>query len=356
MRVLLTGHQGYLGTVMAPVLAAAGHEVIGLDSGLFADCVLGPAPAECRASPVDLRDVAGRAAGRVRRGGAPGGAVQRPAGLAGPRADLRHQPPRLHPAGPAGQGGGRRAASSTPPPARCTARVRRRAARRGRAAAAGHAVRGVQGPGRGRPDRAGRRRLLPGVPAQRHRVRVLAAAARRHRAQQPGRARLPDRRGARCCRTARRGGRWCTPRTSRARSLAALAAPRDAVHGRASTSAPSRTTARSPRSPQAVVEAVPGSKLAITGETGDDPRSYRVDFSRARKELGFEAGWTIPDGANQLATGVPRARPHPRAVRPALHPPRRARRAAEGGRAGRHHARQGLSTAPPDCGVGLVAE
>lgn len=46
MRVLLTGHQGYLGSVMAPVLAAAGHEVLGLDSGLFADCVLGPAPAD----------------------------------------------------------------------------------------------------------------------------------------------------------------------------------------------------------------------------------------------------------------------------------------------------------------------
>lgn len=46
MRVLLTGHQGYLGTVMAPVLAAAGHEVVGLDAGLFADCVLGPRPAD----------------------------------------------------------------------------------------------------------------------------------------------------------------------------------------------------------------------------------------------------------------------------------------------------------------------
>jgi C-terminal processing protease CtpA/Prc len=32
-----------------------------------------------------------------------------------------------------------------------------------------------------------------------------------------------------------------------------------------------------------------------------DPRSYRVDFARARKELGFEAQWSIPDGAVQLA-------------------------------------------------------
>ena len=57
MRVLLTGHQGYLGTVMAPVLAAAGHEVVGLDAGLFADCVLGPTPADPPGVRVDLRDV-----------------------------------------------------------------------------------------------------------------------------------------------------------------------------------------------------------------------------------------------------------------------------------------------------------
>ena len=44
-----------------------------------------------------------------------------------------------------------------------------------------------------------------------------------------------------------------------------------------------------------------GAELLITGETGNDPRSYRVDFSRARKELGYEAQWTIPDGAAQLA-------------------------------------------------------
>ena len=58
MRVLLTGHQGYLGTVMAPVLAAAGHEVTGLDSGLFAACVLGPLDVpDVPGLPVDLRDV-----------------------------------------------------------------------------------------------------------------------------------------------------------------------------------------------------------------------------------------------------------------------------------------------------------
>ncbi|GCE36412.1 UDP-glucose 4-epimerase [Rhodococcus wratislaviensis] len=57
MRVLLTGHQGYLGSVMAPVLQAAGHDVVGLDTGLFAGCLLGPAPVDPPAFDVDLRDL-----------------------------------------------------------------------------------------------------------------------------------------------------------------------------------------------------------------------------------------------------------------------------------------------------------
>jgi len=52
---------------------------------------------------------------------------------------------------------------------------------------------------------------------------------------------------------------------------------------------------------EAVVDAVPGSVLEITGEAGPDPRSYRVDFSRARKVLDFEGQWTIPAGARELA-------------------------------------------------------
>ncbi|MDR7281113.1 nucleoside-diphosphate-sugar epimerase [Catenuloplanes atrovinosus] len=57
MRVLVTGHEGYLGSVLVPRLLAAGHEVVGLDVGLFADCVIGPAPADVPAIRTDLRDV-----------------------------------------------------------------------------------------------------------------------------------------------------------------------------------------------------------------------------------------------------------------------------------------------------------
>ena len=43
MRVLLTGHCGYIGTVMVPMLLEAGHEVVGCDSDLYEYCTFEPA-------------------------------------------------------------------------------------------------------------------------------------------------------------------------------------------------------------------------------------------------------------------------------------------------------------------------
>ena len=48
MRVLITGHNGYIGTVLAPRLERAGHDVVGLDSDLFAACTFGPDAARDR--------------------------------------------------------------------------------------------------------------------------------------------------------------------------------------------------------------------------------------------------------------------------------------------------------------------
>jgi nucleoside-diphosphate-sugar epimerase len=57
MRILLTGHRGYIGTVMAPILRAAGHDVVGLDSDLFEACTfLGGVP-DVPTIRKDLRDV-----------------------------------------------------------------------------------------------------------------------------------------------------------------------------------------------------------------------------------------------------------------------------------------------------------
>ena len=44
MRVLVAGDRGYIGAVLVPFLRAAGHEVDGLDLGLYEGCDLGPAP------------------------------------------------------------------------------------------------------------------------------------------------------------------------------------------------------------------------------------------------------------------------------------------------------------------------
>ena len=57
MKILVTGHNGYIGSVMVPMLQAAGHEVTGLDSYLFEACTFGPAVPDVRALRMDLRDV-----------------------------------------------------------------------------------------------------------------------------------------------------------------------------------------------------------------------------------------------------------------------------------------------------------
>jgi nucleoside-diphosphate-sugar epimerase len=57
MRVLVTGHKGYIGTVMVPILLDAGHEVVGLDSDLFRGSTFTP---DIRPVPdlrLDIRDV-----------------------------------------------------------------------------------------------------------------------------------------------------------------------------------------------------------------------------------------------------------------------------------------------------------
>ncbi len=50
-----------------------------------------------------------------------------------------------------------------------------------------------------------------------------------------------------------------------------------------------------------VARTLPGCRIEITGEAGSDPRSYRVDFSRALSQLpGFAPAWTLERGASEL--------------------------------------------------------
>lgn len=57
MRVLVTGHNGYIGSVLAPFMAAAGHDVVGLDTYLFEHCTFGQDAEPIESMRLDLRDV-----------------------------------------------------------------------------------------------------------------------------------------------------------------------------------------------------------------------------------------------------------------------------------------------------------
>ena len=59
MRILVTGHLGYIGTVMTPLVLRAGHSVVGYDSDLFRSCTYS-AGGEIHSVPSirkDVRDV-----------------------------------------------------------------------------------------------------------------------------------------------------------------------------------------------------------------------------------------------------------------------------------------------------------
>ena len=57
MRVILTGHKGYIGSVAAPMMQLAGHEVMGLDTDLYSGCDFRNSDPEIPEIRKDLRDL-----------------------------------------------------------------------------------------------------------------------------------------------------------------------------------------------------------------------------------------------------------------------------------------------------------
>lgn len=62
MRILVTGHLGYIGTVMVPLLLDQGYDVVGCDTDLYARCTFpqGGKIADIPAMAKDVRDVTAR--------------------------------------------------------------------------------------------------------------------------------------------------------------------------------------------------------------------------------------------------------------------------------------------------------
>jgi nucleoside-diphosphate-sugar epimerase len=56
-RVLVTGHHGYIGSILTGLLGASGYEVIGLDNYMFEDCTFGEDVPDVLALRKDVRDV-----------------------------------------------------------------------------------------------------------------------------------------------------------------------------------------------------------------------------------------------------------------------------------------------------------
>jgi nucleoside-diphosphate-sugar epimerase len=300
MRVLLTGHQGYLGTVLAPMLRAAGHEVTGLDSGLFAACVLGPAPDDPPGSTADLRAVTAEQLAGFDAVVHLAALSNDPLGSLAPQLtyDINyHASVRLATLA-RDAGVGRFLYAST-----CS-------------------VYGVAGDGLVAEDAP----LHPVTPYAESKVRVeddlveLAdddfspvflrnatafGFSPRLRADivlnnLVGHAVLTG-----TVRVLSDGTPWrplVHAQDIGAAFVAALDAPREAIHAKAlnvGTEANNLTVAQIAAH---VVAAVPGSTLLITGEHGADPRSYRVDFRAIRAALpGYDARWTVAAGATELA-------------------------------------------------------
>lgn len=299
MRVLVTGHEGYIGTILRSVFVDAGHDVVGLDTGYFRGCVLGPQPPAIPALEVDLRDVEPEHLTGIDAVVHLGALSNDPLGNLAPEITYEiNQHASLRLARAAKQAGVRRFLYAST----CS----------------------VYGAG-GTELVDESAELHPLTPYAISKVRVedeLHALA--DDSFSPVSLRnatafgfSPHLRGDIVLnnlvawavltgeiKVLSDGTPWrplVHVRDIATAFLAAAQAPIDRMHNRAFNIGSEACNLQVHEIADIVAEVVPGSTVNITGETGNDPRSYRVDFSGFRKAVEtYQAAWTVRDGAAEL--------------------------------------------------------
>lgn len=298
MKILVTGHQGYLGTVMVPMLAQAGHDVVGLDTGYFADCVLGPLPHEVPTIGTDLRDVDAAQLAGFEAVVHLAALSNDPLGALAPQIthDVNHHASvRL-------------------------ARLARDAGVRRFLYASTCSVYGAAGDDLVTEDAP----LRPLTPYAESKVRVeddVAALADddfspvflrnatafgyspRLRADIVLNNLVGHAVTTGVVRVLSDGTPWrplVHARDIATAFVTALEAPVAAVHCQAFNVGDEANNVTVAEIAQAVADVVDGATLEITGETGADPRSYRVDFAKFRAAVGYQAQCSVPWGAAEL--------------------------------------------------------
>lgn len=301
MKVLVTGHEGYLGVVAVAALRAAGHDVHGLDSGLFRRCTLGDEPPPVPAFAVDLREVeSGHLSGFD-------GILHLAALSNDPLGDLT--PDITYDINHA-----------------ASVRLAKLAKNAGVSRflyASTCSVYGSRGGSEALNEDA---ELAPVTPYAVSKVRVeedltgLADAgftptfmrnatafgfSPRPRLDVVVNNLVANALLTGVVRVMSDGTPWrplVHAQDIAAAAVALLDAPRKVISARPYNIGSDTENHRVSAIADLVAQAVPGSTVEITGESGGDPRSYRVDFSRIRREVPtFEPRWTLAEGARELA-------------------------------------------------------
>ena len=183
MKILVAGDRGYIGAILVPFLRAAGHEVHGLDLGLYEGCDLGAGPEDLMGrAPIDMRDVTAEQLAGFDAVACLAALSNDPLGHLNPATTYSvNLEGTLNLARAAKAAGIERFAFRVfVQPLRCGRFAR---SHRRRRPFPGHPIWRDQSPRRARALHPGRRQFQPDLPSQRHGLRRLTTAAPRHRGQ-----------------------------------------------------------------------------------------------------------------------------------------------------------------------------